>query len=398
MPDGDRVVCVVQARMGSSRLPGKVLMELGGVPMLELLLRRLAPIDLGGTVVATTDRPLDDPIAELCASQSVPVVRGSESDVLSRFIAVLDRHDADHVVRITADCPLSDPALVQSVVSLHLERGADYTSNVWPRTFPRGLDVEVATADALRTAAAEAVHPAEREHVTPFLYRHPERFRMANLRSPADRSDLSWTVDTSGDLERVRALVERGLGRAQSVDVASIGWQTLLASEGDPTRPPTIGLRSASAADSDSLLRWRNDRSSVDYSRSQQTVTADEHERWLASTLEDPGVELFIIESHGTAVGMLRVDVRDAEGLVSIAVDPARRGHGLGRAALGLLTARTAEGVRCDRLLAEVHCDNIASRSIFEEAGFVPTGVDGSFISHTWVAGNQVRPTDGAPG
>ena len=129
--------------------------------------------------------------------------------MLDRFAAALDAHPADHVVRLTADCPLADPVLVEAVLARHLDRGADYTSNVFPRTFPRGLDCEVMTAAALRTAHAEATDPAEREHVTPFLYRRPERFALANMRNDVPLGREGWTVDTADDLAFVRRIVDR---------------------------------------------------------------------------------------------------------------------------------------------------------------------------------------------
>lgn len=206
----DDVLVVVQARTGSTRLPGKVLRDVGGMPMLELQLRRLRGLRRFGftVVVATSDLPSDDPIAELGSSLDTPVVRGSEGDVLARFITAAREFPADHVVRLTGDCPFTDPRIVEDAVALHAEVDADYTSNVLPRSFPKGLDVEVVTTAALEVAHDEATDGSDREHVTPYLYRRPERFRLANLHSGASLGEEWWTVDTSQDLERVRAMVE----------------------------------------------------------------------------------------------------------------------------------------------------------------------------------------------
>src|SRR5204862_6675946 len=135
-------------------------------------------------------------------SVGVPVVRGEEADVLSRFALALDTHPADTIVRLTADCPLADPAIVADALALHDRAGAAYTSNSLVRTFPDGLDVEVIAATALRDAHAEAADPLEREHVTPFVYRRPERYRLRALRTPELLGDERWTVDTAADLER----------------------------------------------------------------------------------------------------------------------------------------------------------------------------------------------------
>jgi spore coat polysaccharide biosynthesis protein SpsF len=177
--------------------------------MLAFLLDRLQPLPVDQVVVATSDLDRDDPVAEAAEAAGVGVVRGPEQDVLARFALALRRYPAAHVVRITGDCPLTDPAIVAASIDLHIHRSADYTCNVLPRTFPQGLDVEVIAADALRLADQEARLAIEREHVTPFFYRHPERFRLANLRSGEDLGDERWTVDTPSDLEVVRDILRR---------------------------------------------------------------------------------------------------------------------------------------------------------------------------------------------
>lgn len=195
--------------MGSSRLPGKVLMDLDGVPVLGFMLDRLSAL-AAHVVVATSDEAGDDPVASFAERSGVAVVRGSEADVLGRFSTALDVHPADVVVRLTADCPLIDAALIERVVERHCDSGADYTSNTLIRTHPDGLDVEVMSADALRAAAGDADEAAEREHVTPFIYRRPRTFRLAALREDERWGHLRWTLDTADDLERLRTMVAAG--------------------------------------------------------------------------------------------------------------------------------------------------------------------------------------------
>jgi spore coat polysaccharide biosynthesis protein SpsF len=204
-------VAVVQARMGSTRLPGKVLADLGGRPMLALMLERLEPLvghGIDRLVLATSDLALDDPVADLAAGAGATVVRGSELDVLGRFLTVLDHHPADTLVRLTADCPLMDPAIVVAALETHRRSGAAYTSNTLVRTYPDGLDVEVVAATALRQAGAEATDPGEREHVTPFVYRRPARFALRAIRSGADLGQERWTVDTADDLDDLRQILD----------------------------------------------------------------------------------------------------------------------------------------------------------------------------------------------
>lgn len=385
------VICIVQARMGSSRLPGKVLRELGDQPMLGLLLDRLARLDptvVGNVIVATSDLVGDDPIAAFCQVRGTPVVRGSERDVLGRYVQVLAAYPADHVVRITGDCPLTDPAIVQDVVALHLERGADYTCNVLPRTFPKGLDVEVASAEALRTAAAEAVDDEEREHVTPFLYRRPGRFVLANLRSGDDLGDLRWTVDTPQDLAALAQLVE-GLD-----DPVRAAWREVLDANGEvASLRRGLRLRPATAADATDLLAWRNDPTSVAFSASGTAVEESEHRAWLARRLDDPGCRLLVADCDGREVAMLRIDVADAVGTVSIAVAPQERGRGLGSAILVRAVEELAGDMQVRLLVAEVLAGNAASLAAFGAAGFVVEAGDDRLVRlvHTL---RSSRPSD----
>lgn len=200
---------IVQARMTSTRLPGKVLLLLAGEPMLTRLVERLRRVQRADKIViATTTNATDEPIAALCDKLGVACHRGSELDVLSRYADAARLHGADVVVRITSDCPLIDPALIDQVIAVYEEGDSDCVSNMLPPTWPYGMAVEVFSATALAQAHAEATQPAEREHVTPFLYAHPERYRLRNVTSPVDLSQHRWTVDTPEDYELVHRLFE----------------------------------------------------------------------------------------------------------------------------------------------------------------------------------------------
>jgi spore coat polysaccharide biosynthesis protein SpsF len=195
--------------MSSSRLPGKVLADLAGAPMVLRQIERLNRARrLGTIVVATSDQASDDVLATCLDKAGVAVFRGSLDDVLARFIGAIDAFGATGtVVRLTADCPLADPAVIDETLALHTASEADYTSNTPARrSFPKGLDVEVFEAQALRAAADETADPYDREHVTPFLYRRPERFRIAGLEQAPDEGEVRWTVDRPDDLDFVRAV------------------------------------------------------------------------------------------------------------------------------------------------------------------------------------------------
>lgn len=209
-PDPQPVVAIVQARMGSGRLPGKVLADVAGEPMLARVLRRLGRArTLDRVVVATTTSNADDPIVGFCAGRRIPCHRGSEEDVLDRYYQTARAEHAGTVVRVTSDCPLIDPDVADRVIGKLLEAngGLDYVTNTLPpRTFPRGLDVEAFSFAALERAHREARERPEREHVTPYLYRHPDRFRVEGVFNPQDLSGHRWTVDEPADLEFVRTV------------------------------------------------------------------------------------------------------------------------------------------------------------------------------------------------
>jgi spore coat polysaccharide biosynthesis protein SpsF len=208
-------VAIIQARMGSSRLPGKVLAPVEGNSVLGHTVERTRAINgVDEVVVATTVAGSDDPVVGEAARLGVACTRGSEDDVLSRYVAAAETHGADVVVRITSDCPLLDPAVAARVVgTLHARLGAgeavDYASNTLQRHYPRGLDTEAFTANALRRAHAMAHAAREREHVTLYMYEHPAEFALVPVRCGADHSGHRWTVDTEADLRLVREVYAR---------------------------------------------------------------------------------------------------------------------------------------------------------------------------------------------
>ncbi len=216
-------LAIVQARMSSTRLPGKTLADVEGEPMLALLLRRLQHARLiDGIVVATSTDAVDDPIAQLAGDVDVGVSRGPRDDVLTRFLMAIGDREGP-VVRITGDCPLIDPVVVDATIERFLSvPDCAYASNVEPRTFPDGLDVEVFDAAALRTIASEPLNAHDREHVTSALRAQPERFRQVALGSAQHLGDLRWTVDEPEDLEFVRAVARRLGGLRQQAGLAEI--------------------------------------------------------------------------------------------------------------------------------------------------------------------------------
>ena len=204
------ILAIIQARMGSGRLPGKVLMDLGGETVLARVVSRLKRSrEIDNIVVATTSTPADEAILTECQRLEVGCFRGSEIDVLDRYCQAAHANAAHTVVRITSDCPLIDPPLVDETIRVFRDERADYASNVFPRTYPRGLDTEVFTGAALDRAWSEAREPHQREHVTPYLYEHPQIFRLASACGKADYSRYRWTLDTREDLHLLRTIYSR---------------------------------------------------------------------------------------------------------------------------------------------------------------------------------------------
>tara|TARA_R110002051_G_scaffold262918_1_gene322798 strand:+ start:158 stop:850 length:693 start_codon:yes stop_codon:yes gene_type:complete len=204
------VLTILQARMTSSRLPGKVMRPILGEPMIGRQIERLRRSRrLGTLLVATSTDATDQVIADYCTGLGCAVFRGDLHDVLGRYHAAYQAHGpADHIVRLTADCPLADWSVIDACIERHLDSGADYSSNTVDRTYPKGLDVEVFRAGLLAEINAEAVSAYDREHVTPFFYHHPERFRIAQLTQTDGRPDVRWTVDTPEDFIFVRKVYE----------------------------------------------------------------------------------------------------------------------------------------------------------------------------------------------
>lgn len=238
-----RVVAIVQARMGSSRLPGKVLLDIAGQPMLRRVFSRTSrSATVHETLIATTTDSADNSIAEYCGFSGIPFTRGSQFDVLDRYYQAAKQFQADVVVRITADCPIIDPGLIDGVVRTLLEAKYDFVCNRLPppfhRTYPIGLDVEVCTFEVLAKAWKEATEPRHREHVMPYFYEgvelstvnrqlqtgtSPRGFKVALLNHTTDFGDYRWTVDTAADLEFVRQVYVRFEGRDD------FSWKDVLA-------------------------------------------------------------------------------------------------------------------------------------------------------------------------
>ena len=206
-----RILIIVQARMTSSRLPGKVLKEVLGKSLLEYQIERLKRVNLADeTIIATTTNETDQPIIQLCKKLSIKYFRGSEDDVLSRYYNTAKQYRGDIIVRITSDCPLIDSQVINEIIKFYLEHQGkyDYISNTLIRSYPRGMDTEIFSFQALKEAFLEAKTKPEREHVTPFIHRQPDRYNLASVCYSQDQSQYRWTVDTMEDFELIKKILE----------------------------------------------------------------------------------------------------------------------------------------------------------------------------------------------
>ncbi|MEK7116764.1 MAG: glycosyltransferase family protein [Patescibacteria group bacterium] len=205
-----KTICIIQARMNSTRLPGKILMKAGGRTILENVLIRVGQAKkIGKIVVATTDRREDDVTEKLCRKIGVDCFRGSENDVLDRFYqCALFYRNYSVIIRINADCPLTDPQIIDKVINIFFREKVDYASNVIPPTFPDGLDVEVFSFNILKNMWKKAKKSHEREHVTAHIRDNPRRFRIANLNNEKDISRFRFTVDYKDDIKLINNLLK----------------------------------------------------------------------------------------------------------------------------------------------------------------------------------------------
>ncbi|MCE5209267.1 MAG: glycosyltransferase family protein [Chloroflexi bacterium] len=223
-----RITSIVQARMGSSRLPGKVLLDIAGKPMLQWVVERVRLSRLvDEVVVATTDAPDDEQIALFCQQNAISFMRGSPHDVLDRYYQAALQFKADIIVRVTADCPLIDPLVIDHTIANFLQQDVDFAANrlppPWKRTYPIGLDTEVCTFTGLQRAWTEAKEPFEREHVMPYFYDLEGRFKILLVNHDPDYGHLRWTVDTQQDLDLVRRIVDHFNGQVD------FHWHEILA-------------------------------------------------------------------------------------------------------------------------------------------------------------------------
>lgn len=197
----------VQARLGSERLPQKVLHKINGREVIDYVLSACERAECGQVVLLTSQKPSDDPLESFCKKRGCLCFRGSEDDVLDRFYQAAKFYQTEVIARVCGDCPLIDCAVIKKVIDCFFAQSADYVSNTQKRSYPRGQDIEVFSFEALEKAFLEAKTKSQREHVTPYIYQHPELFSLQDVLAEKDYSMHRWTLDTKEDLELIETLI-----------------------------------------------------------------------------------------------------------------------------------------------------------------------------------------------
>ncbi len=379
-----RPVCIIQARMGSTRLPGKVMKPLAGQPALWHVIQRVKSCKaLDKVVVTTSTLPVDDIVEARCQEWDVPCFRGSETDVLDRYYQAAKAHGAENVMRVTADCPLIDPDVLAAMCRRWKEMSCDYLSDVIPlRSFPQGLDAELFSFAALEAAARQARDPYEREHVTPYLYRRPLQFRLTCFASDENLSFHRWTLDTPQDYAQLSAIYDALYTPGQFITTQQVlNWQPVVS----PTDLASqMQLRLLAEADRELLLHWRNQPRVRQAMRHQQEITPKEHAHWFASRPADSSY--LIAEAQSIPFGLVNfthIDsaAQSAEWGFYLGWDNLPKGAGTAMCRLGLRYA--AATLKLKTIRAEVRSDNPPSLKLHAKLGFRKTGGEDPMILMT---------------
>lgn len=348
------------------------------------MIRRLKNAErIDQVVVATTTREPDRQIIDLARSEGVEAFAGSEEDLLDRYLGAAERFKAETVVRVTGDCPLIDPKICDTVVEAYIREGADYCSNVLERSYPRGFDTEVFSIGALREAASLATEPREREHVTPFIIEHPEKFKLFGVKAEGRhaRPDLRLCVDTAEDMELVREVYKRIGGSADfgldevldlfdsQPELAEINREVAQKSDHLP-----LSFREASGGDCDLYFEWVNDPATRKSSFISELIELSTHREWFGRKLADRNCKMLLFLYNETPAGQVRFD-REEDGVeIGISVAPQMRGKGIGKAMVMMAVEYIDKEWGKPKLVAYIKEENAASMEIFKKCGFKNMG------------------------
>jgi len=386
-----KIAAIIQARITSTRLPGKVLMDIEGKPMLWHVINRLKlSKKINEIILAIPNTKENDILEKFAKDNKVKYFKGSEEDVLSRYYEAAKEFKSDIVVRITSDCPLIDPQVVDLVIEKHLNSGADYTSNVLQRTFPRGLDIEVFNFKVLEKTQKEARKNYQREHVTPYIYEHPEIFELQHIEAKGKlrRPELRLTVDTKEDLKLIREIyrhlykLRKIFYTEEIIDLFNNHQELIKINEkvrqknwaNEIMRSSNISIRIRKANFSDVEFLWylRNQPDVYRYSKKPKRVSWEEHIKWIVPIiLRMHKKNIFIIENDSLPIGQIRFDYdKEKRAQMSISLLKEFRGKGIATQSFKKAIKILKKEKKIRTFFAEVHKDNTFSQKFFENLNF----------------------------
>ena len=386
-----KIAAIIQARITSTRLPGKVLMDIEGKPMLWHVINRLKlSKKINEIILAIPNTKENDILEKFAKDNKVKYFKGSEEDVLSRYYEAAKEFKSDIVVRITSDCPLIDPQVVDLVIEKHLNSGADYTSNVLQRTFPRGLDIEVFNFKVLEKTQKEARKNYQREHVTPYIYEHPEIFELQHIEAKGKlrRPELRLTVDTKEDLKLIREIyrhlykLRKIFYTEEIIDLFNNHQELIKINEkvrqknwaNEIMRSSNISIRIRKANFSDVEFLWylRNQPDVYRYFKKPKRVSWEEHIKWIVPIiLRMHKKNIFIIENDSLPIGQIRFDYdKEKRAQMSISLLKEFRGKGIATQSFKKAIKILKKEKKIRTFFAEVHKDNTFSQKFFENLNF----------------------------
>lgn len=375
-----KVGIITQARMTSTRLPGKVLLSVAGKPLFAHHIERLKKTNLE-IRLATTSKPTDDELVSLAKSLDLQVCRGSEDDVLSRYYSA--SHGLDVIVRVTADSPLIDAEIIKQAADFYL-RGENpklYLSNALERTYPRGFDFEIFSYSMLEEAFKNAKEAREREHVTPYFYlTAKDKMSFHHWKRKSDASVFRLTVDEADDFKLIQILMEKHQAHTLSgEDIISLMEAhpelAKINAHIEQKKIQDVVFRKAQMSDAQILWLWRNDPVTRQNSVNQDLVSLDNHLQWFEKSLASKEREIWIAYLGSDPIGTVRTDVKGSEIELSWTLAPNWRGRGLGRQML----VNFVKG-KDKNFIARIRKDNSASIKIAERAGFKIAKEESEFI------------------
>lgn len=374
------IVAIIQARMGSSRLPGKVLMKVKEKSVLEHVIDRVRECkEIDDIVVATTNLQKDDVIIDLLKNLRVNYFRGSEDNVLERYYEAATVYVATDIVRITSDCPLIDPQIVDNIIRFYKNNEYDMVTNApndeSKRTYPRGLDTEVFSYEILERAYLKGTKSYQREHVTPYIYEND--FKIYNYKNQVNYSEYRWTLDTLEDFKLISLIYNNLYGKnktfymedildyieknPQAIDINKDIKQKKIKVE-----LKKLTLRKVTKEDCETLFIWANEEETRKNSFKKEDIDINTHIKWFNEKLEDINTEMYIILKDNLEVGQIRVEIKDHVGIISFSIDKKYRNMGIGKQILKTIKQYS----QCNTFIGRVKKENMASIKAFKNAGY----------------------------